>query len=111
MLDVEAVIKALRCSANDATHCFDSSCCYHEPGHACNKSKLMLDAITLLEKQPKKKKRERLLPCKCGCNRREHWYGDGESLKCKKCGFTVKGKNEADVIREWNKAVGGEANA
>lgn len=58
-----------------------------------------------------KKKRERLLPCKCGCNRREHWYGDGETLKCKKCGFTVKGKNEADVIREWNKAVGGEANA
>lgn len=51
---------------------------------------------------------ERLLPCKCGCKRREHWYGINERseiLKCCKCGFEVAGKNEIDVHSKWNKAV------
>ena len=55
-----------------------------------------------------KPKRESLamLPCKCGCVRREHWYGnDTEALVCKRCGFKVVGKNGADVIRNWNEAV------
>ena len=51
---------------------------------------------------------ERLLPCKCGCKRREHWYDIGECseiLKCYKCGLEVTGKNEIDVHAKWNKAV------
>ena len=42
--------------------------------------------------------------------RREHWYGgtlrdEAEGLKCMKCGFTVWGKSEMDVIGKWNEAV------
>lgn len=52
---------------------------------------------------------ERLLPCKCGCKRREHWVGSDpekrEILKCMKCGFKVAGKNEVDVHRKWNEVV------
>ena len=57
-----------------------------------------------------KNKHEKLLPCTCGCNRREHWskwVDDGTltGLKCKKCGKLVWGKNEEDARREWNKAI------
>lgn len=56
---------------------------------------------------------ERLLPCKCGSKRREHWYGTApersEILKCCKCGFEAAGKNEIDVHAKWNKAVRGES--
>lgn len=47
---------------------------------------------------------ERLLPCVCGCKRRERWYGgDGSlSLVCKQCGRTIVGKSENKVIRLWN---------
>ena len=52
---------------------------------------------------------ERLLPCKCGCKRREHWFwmygGKTIILKCSKCGFTVSGKNEIDVHKAWNIAI------
>lgn len=50
---------------------------------------------------------ERLLPCTCGCNRREHWVSaKGDSiLKCMKCGRTVYGKNDADVRFQWNMEV------
>lgn len=52
---------------------------------------------------------ERLLPCKCGCKRREHWYGSTEErseiLKCYRCGFEVAGKNEIDVHKKWNEAI------
>ena len=59
---------------------------------------------------------ERLLPCKCGCRRRERWYGGwyGSNsnnitiLKCCKCGFGVGGKNEIDVHKKWNEAVKNE---
>ncbi len=54
----------------------------------------------------------KLLPCRCGCNRREHWVGTdgehgewGEILKCPKCGFNVWGKNEREVVKNWNSAV------
>ena len=52
---------------------------------------------------------EKLLPCKCGCKRREHWTGltsnNSEILKCCRCGFEVGGKNEIDVHKKWNEAV------
>lgn len=52
---------------------------------------------------------ERLLPCKCGCKRREHWCGtntdNAEILICCKCGFRVDGKNEIDAHKKWNKAI------
>lgn len=60
------------------------------------------------EAEKKIQRPERLLPCKCGCKRREHWYSIGErseGLKCCKCGFEVWGKNEIDVHKNWNKAV------
>lgn len=69
------------------------------------------DAIFLLEAQePKKRESKAMLPCKCGCKRREHWFGGDdpekfEMLKCYRCGFTAYGKNATDVIRNWNKAV------
>lgn len=54
-------------------------------------------------------KPEKLLPCKCGCKRREHWCGSDpnnhEILKCMKCGFKIGGKNEIDVHKKWNEAV------
>jgi len=52
---------------------------------------------------------EKLLPCKCGCKKREHWIGcrstNAEILKCCKCGFEVAGKNVIDVHKKWNEAV------
>lgn len=52
---------------------------------------------------------ERLLPCKCGCKRREHWVStdpdNQEILKCMICGFKVSGKNEIDVHKKWNEAM------
>ena len=50
-----------------------------------------------------------MLPCKCGCKIREHWFSGSsdkpEGLKCRKCGFTVWGKDGMDAIRKWNEAV------
>ena len=72
---------------------------------------IIKEAILLLEAQePKKRESKAMLPCKCGCKRREHWYGGDdpnkrEQLKCERCGFTAYGKNATDVIRNWNKAV------
>ena len=70
---------------------------------------LALLALAIVRNQPQKPKKERLIPCKCGCKRREHWCYPGsdmpEGLKCMKCGFTARGKNATDVIREWNKAI------
>lgn len=60
----------------------------------------------LNEWKPKKRESRAMLPCKCGGNRREHWYGaDSEILVCKRCGFKVIGKNSTDAIRKWNEAV------
>ena len=69
------------------------------------------DALNLLQESNliKKKERVKFLPCKCGYNRREHWFAVGndmqEILVCKKCGFEVRGKNEEDARRNWNEAV------
>lgn len=51
---------------------------------------------------------ERLMPCVCGSNRREHWYDTNEKmciLKCSKCGRAVYGKTEAEAKRNWNQMV------
>lgn len=50
----------------------------------------------------------KLLPCTCGCNRREHWYGcAGERFyKCQKCGKrSPSGENENDAKRLWNEMI------
>ena len=67
------------------------------------------DALKLIKKLTKKNESMRMLPCKCGGKRREHWYSPNdempEELRCEKCGFSVSGKNRVDVIRRWNIAV------
>lgn len=56
------------------------------------------------------RKYEKLIPCVCGCNRRDHFYGwkNGEdivTLRCKRCGKEAPGRNEADARRNWNNAM------
>ena len=56
------------------------------------------------------KRPERLIPCTCGCKRRENWYGrkntnDAFILKCCKCGFRVSGISKIDVHKKWNEAI------
>ena len=52
---------------------------------------------------------EKLFPCVCGCNRREHWYVsgafDGVKLKCMKCGREAKGRNDREVRHNWNQMI------
>lgn len=56
-----------------------------------------------------RKRPERLLPCKCGCTRREHWFSSipekAYILKCSKCGFEAGGTSEIDVHNKWNEAI------
>ena len=59
------------------------------------------------------KKREKLLSCICGCNRREHWvtYIEGiryEKLICERCGKFSLGKSEAKAIHNWNEMIRSE---
>lgn len=57
------------------------------------------------------KKPEKLLPCTCGCNRREHWHccsiENGEFIKliCCKCGKEAIGKTMFDAIHNWNEMI------
>lgn len=54
----------------------------------------------------KKQEYIKLLPCKCGCNQREHWYStEGYYLVCKKCRTSVFGRTERDVRLNWNRMV------
>ncbi len=54
---------------------------------------------------------ETLLPCTCGCKRREHWgqyLGNGKyriSLVCMKCGHIAAGRTLAEARRTWNKEI------
>lgn len=55
-------------------------------------------------------KKEKLLTCVCGCNRRSHfdYYKNGKwgyGLECKRCKKIVYGTTEAEVRSEWNKMV------
>lgn len=63
-----------------------------------------------IREEPKRKRPSRaLMPCKCGCKRREHLYKPGaddpEGLMCMVCGLTVWGHSQMDVIRRWNEEV------
>lgn len=47
-----------------------------------------------------------LLPCVCGCNRREKWYGAHSIiLKCKECGRSATGDTELEAKKQWNRMV------
>lgn len=57
-------------------------------------------------------KKEKLLPCVCGNNRREHWHRVDiksgrayEILRCSKCGREAKGETERDAIHNWNEMI------
>lgn len=67
------------------------------------------EILALLKAKYKPRESNKILPCKCGCKRREHWflasYDNPEGLRCIKCGFTVWGKSATDAIRKWNEAV------
>lgn len=60
----------------------------------------------------KVKPKERLLPCKCGYNRRRTWYiagGLGMQYECIKCGYKSKQYNGATELRRgWNNEMRGE---
>ena len=61
--------------------------------------------------KPVQKKSRALLPCFCGCNQRERWYGSGGiELVCKRCGKSVEGKSEAEARRNWNAMIMGGNN-
>ena len=52
--------------------------------------------------------REKLLPCICGCNRRETWYGQGDRayiLKCKVCDRESYGKTLKEARSNWNRMI------
>lgn len=56
----------------------------------------------------KKQKYIRFNPCVCGCNRREHWYGYGQTkfFRCKNCGLkSPEGSNEKEAKLNWNKMI------
>lgn len=104
MTDREAVINALNTAIDTA---FAANC-----GLAKLPVDVAVRAVDMLKAQePKKRESRAMLPCKCGCKRREHWFWctpDNElceELRCEKCGFTVTGKNQIDAIRRWNEAV------
>lgn len=54
----------------------------------------------------------KFLPCKCGCNKRERWYGvkkdDAYIYICKGCGARAEGRTEREAKRNWNKMMEGE---
>lgn len=71
------------------------------------------EADALGYKLVKKTERIHMLPCTCGCNRREHWYTyvkgkEVVQLVCNKCGRSVYGVNEQDAKRNWNKMIEGK---
>ena len=108
MVDREKVIRGLWCCKT-----YNCTECPYLKVNGCI-PRLYDHAIAMIrEQEPVKPKRESraMLPCKCGCKRREHWFAPDaempEELRCCQCRFTVRGKNQTDVIRQWNKAVSG----
>ena len=109
MTKLEKVVKGLECCIKrDPEDDLRCDACPYPAGSACA-NRLKIDALELLKAKYKPRESRKMLPCKCGCKRREHWYGssydNSEGLKCIKCGFEVWGKNATDVIRKWNEAV------
>lgn len=60
----------------------------------------------------KKQEYIKLLPCKCGCNSREHWYGINKDnayiLICRNCRAEAQGGTEREAKLNWNKMARGE---
>ena len=59
------------------------------------------------------KKREKLLPCICGCKSRSHWetYVKGvhyKILRCNMCDREASGKTESEVVHNWNEMIRSE---
>ena len=55
----------------------------------------------------------KLLPCICGCKRRNQWYDSAFGvtiLSCERCWLTASGKNRTEAIIAWNSLVKGEEN-
>ena len=108
MTKLEKVIYSLeRCTCKVPDACRD--CAYDDKSAPDCWQSLEQDALELLKAKYKPRESRKMLPCKCGYNIREHWIcgsnDNPEGLKCKKCGFTVWGKDGMDVIRKWNEAV------
>lgn len=104
MTKLDKVIKAFeKCISNEDDCCND--CPYDSDNEQSCLEIAIKDALELLKEKYKPRESRKMLPCKCGCNRREHWYGTRDVLKCTKCGFEVWGKNTSDVRRKWNEAV------
>lgn len=57
----------------------------------------------------KKQEYIKLLPCKCGHNRREHWYGldkdNAYILRCERCDARAVGSTEREARLNWNRMV------
>lgn len=53
-----------------------------------------------------------MLPCICGCKRREHWstrFGNGKygtKLVCIRCNRSASGLTQTDARKAWNKMIG-----
>lgn len=61
------------------------------------------------------KKREKLLPCVCGCKSRSRWVTSVKGvyyrvLRCNKCDREASGKSEAEAIHNWNEMIRSEQN-
>ena len=48
---------------------------------------------------------EKLKACICGCKQRDHEYGSGVTLRCKRCGRTASGKTETEARKNWNAMI------
>lgn len=111
MTDYEKVVTGLKCIKDGNILCKD--CGYNNIYLRECHTICASEAIALLDELKKKNTKnrpERLVPCTCGCKKREHWYGaknseNSRTLKCCKCGFTVSGRNEIEVHKKWNEAV------
>ena len=58
-------------------------------------------------------KPEKLLPCICGCKKREHWARSYKGIRykilvCPKCGREASGRSEREVRHNWNEMIKGE---
>lgn len=65
----------------------------------------------LIDKYKKRGQYPKLVPCKCGCNRRNRYYSirNGQSivkLECKKCGDWVAAETDSKASLAWNKKMG-----
>ena len=58
-------------------------------------------------------KKEKFLPCTCGCVKRDHsyrWVNGAErvTLTCQRCGKSISGKSDLDAKRKWNSMIDAE---